>query len=126
MASRKIAFQSACHDGPVILDLDRAVLACPAEDFGSFLACLLAEPADSARVASVMRELSAGYRSRRRPPDRRAIAVHAAAQLLRRASEPFRRGDPQWYATAAHSLRTAQMLLRDGPWLIREDPRWLP
>ena len=96
----------------VLLDLDRAALGDAAEDLASVFAARVAAEVlqhgpggPSARA--LLRTLSEGYADSRALPDPEAVAVHAAAHLLRRVTDPFRACAPQWPARTAALLDAA-------------------
>lgn len=101
-------------DGPVLLDLDHAGTAPAAADLGSLVATVLADPARAGAALSVLQALSTGYADRLEVPADAEVATHAAAHLLRRAAEPFRRGEADWTGALTRSLDLVDLLLQDG------------
>ncbi|MGW8481801.1 phosphotransferase [Microbacterium sp. NPDC055903] len=83
-----------------IIDLDRATLAPPEHDLGSYLAA----GGDPAHVDGY---LAAGGRV-----SPRALESWAAFGVLRRATEPFRIGDPSWPCLVEQALRRAESILQ--------------
>ena len=85
-----------------IIDLDRAGWGEPAIDLGTFIAHLerdvLAGGLKSADLDAVSAALLAGYRSAGGLVEPRQVGLHAAAALLRLATEPFRTREPEWPA----------------------------
>lgn len=79
-----------------IIDLDRAQIAAPESDLGSFLACG-GDPA-----------LLAGYRSAGGRYDLAAVRNQRALATLRRAIEPFRTAAPDWPALVEAELARAE------------------
>jgi Ser/Thr protein kinase RdoA (MazF antagonist) len=102
-------------DGSVaLLDLDRAARADPAGDLAAFEVALflgrLQGDAGDLDVDGVVQQVREGYRAVRALPDEASLAAHAAAQLLRRAAEPFRRCAPDWPAQTRALLDRVQQL----------------
>ncbi|PRX97131.1 phosphotransferase [Allonocardiopsis opalescens] len=100
-------------DGVWLTDLDQVRIDDPLADLGGYLA---AEIADG-RVPpgtdpyDALAPLLAGYRPCGARLDRRALAAHTAAALLRRTAEPFRHRHPDWPVRAATLLTAARDLL---------------
>lgn len=96
----------------VLLDLDRAALGDAAEDLASLFAArvaaeVLQDAAGGPSARALLRTLSEGYAESRALPVPEAVAVHAAAHLLRRVADPFRTCAPQWPARTAALLEAA-------------------
>jgi len=83
--------------GPRLIDLDSARLGPAAADLGAFAA---ADP----DLADALRD---GYAEVRDLPAATDLVLHEAAQVLRRAAEPFRRCDPRWRAQVASRVTRA-------------------
>lgn len=109
-----------------ILDFDRACLAHPASDLGTFAAHLqyaVLRGAHSEEAAEAcLQRLLQGYRGTRSAPAPRDVATHTAAALVRLAPEPFRRHQQGWHQLteavldrAAHALEAQTERSRSRP-----------
>jgi aminoglycoside phosphotransferase (APT) family kinase protein len=88
------------NDGTVrLIDLDSLCNGDPAIDLGSARAASLRHveaSSDTSIAEAALEALLAGYESRRPLPTESLLALHTAAQLIRRAPEPFRDREPEW------------------------------
>jgi aminoglycoside phosphotransferase (APT) family kinase protein len=86
--------------GAAILDLDRACLAHPAADLGTFAGHLtraaLRRGSPPAHLEAAVDALLEGYARRRPVPASAQVSAYTAAALLRLATEPFRRHEEDW------------------------------
>jgi ATP-binding cassette subfamily B protein len=96
------------HDGSlVVLDFDHACLAQPARDVASYASRLVCGgPADLAQAAAALDGLVDGYRGRPR-----ALGWYMATSILQRASVPFQRHLPEWFARTQTMLSDAEEAL---------------
>lgn len=97
-----------------LLDLDRSRVDDPLEDLGSWYAHEVVTGATrgtGADPAVVLGPLLTGYRSTGAVVDERALHLYAAAALLQRAVEPFRRRLTGWPERVAELLSTADGLV---------------
>lgn len=97
-----------------LLDLDRSRVDDPLEDLGSWYAHeVVTGPArvTEADPVVVLGPLLAGYRAAGGTVDARALQRCAAAALLQRAVEPFRRRLPGWPERVDELLTTADRLV---------------
>ncbi|MEE6295954.1 aminoglycoside phosphotransferase family protein [Georgenia wangjunii] len=93
-----------------ILDLDRVGTG-PAEiDLASLLAEALLRPGAPGDADALLEGVLAGYGPS--PVDRSAVSTHLAAQLLRRAAEPFRTRQAAWADAVGRVLDHAERALR--------------
>lgn len=89
-----------------LIDLDAATRGDPVIDLASARAVALVHHPDG--VPGALELLLAGYQELRPLPAPTALAVHTAAQLLRRAGEPFRSRAPRWPEQMSRVLALAQ------------------
>lgn len=97
-----------------LLDLDRSRVDDPLEDLGSWYAHeVVTGPArvTEADPVVVLGPLLTGYRAAGGAVDARALRLYAAAALLQRAVEPFRRRLPGWPERVDELLTTADGLV---------------
>jgi aminoglycoside phosphotransferase (APT) family kinase protein len=94
--------------GAVLIDWDAACLGDPRLDLGSFLADLELRALDG-RLASPVAETAAAMFA---GENAGALRPFAAAGLLRRAAEPFRRRCPGWDALVEQAVERAAALTR--------------
>lgn len=98
------------EDGrPSLIDLDRARIADPLTDLGSWTADAIVRGETAADAA---RHVVAGYRGAGGVVDDAALLAHTAAALLRRAAEPFRARQPEWDIRCALLVDEADRLAR--------------
>ncbi len=132
-----------------IVDFDRATLAHPAADLGTFAAQLrlgvLRGISSRAEADSALESLIEGYGHTRPVPSRVQRAAYTAAALLRLAPEPFRHCEPNPLAATEALIDEAAMALNpvarpsarhapisrndrrigiDDPFGVARDPAW--
>ena len=104
-----------------VLDFDRAGLAHPAADLGTFAAHARRDAMRASHAsgdpAAAEGAVLAGYTRSRQAPPLAQIRAYTAAALLRLAPEPFRRREDGWPEATAALLEQAARLL---------EPRRLP
>lgn len=109
-----------CDERVAVLDLDRAVRACPLLDLATFIAHLERSAAmgrvAGGRVREVTENLVEGYRAVRGalPP---GLSEYAAMALFALAPEPFREHAPDWPERIERILDRVEELLRARDWL---------
>ena len=112
-------------NGAAILDFDRACLAHPAADLGSFAAHVQRVAMRDSRAcldpAEAEDALIAGYARNRPVPPLVQIRAYTAAALLRLAPEPFRYHENGWPDVTAALLEKAGRVL--GPRRVRARSR---
>lgn len=97
--------------GVALIDLDSAGLGDPAVDLGCMWAASLSHTNardDLTTAESMMQALCAGYEAVRPLPSPARLAAHTAAQVLRKAAEPFRDREPGWADRMAAMLGHAR------------------
>ncbi len=102
-----------------IIDFDRAAVADPAADLGSFAADLdrseLAGRLAPGRAAAITAEMIGGHRHAGGPPTGDRVVVHQAAALLRLATAPFRERLPDWPTATGTIFRRAEAVAAELP-----------
>jgi len=101
-----------------LLDFDRASMADPAVDLGSFEASLIRHGKElglsGEDVAGAVREMHAGYARQSGRDLRAASRPFAACMLIRLAMEPFRHRSKEWPIRSDAILSVAGELLSDA------------
>lgn len=94
--------------GTFVIDLDRAGAGDPHADLGSWIADEIARGIPRERAGSALLE---GYLAAGGSVACAALFAHAAAGVLRRAAEPFRRQEDGWPAECERMLEEAEALV---------------
>lgn len=101
-----------------LLDFDRAAVAHPARDLGSFLAQLeyqiLRGTLDDGCRTAAAQGLLIGYTAQEEVPAPESIQLYKALHLFKRLPEPFRYRVPNWPTCMEKMLHRIEAILRDG------------